>query len=129
MSFLLKCGMAYCFLLFLSALDLKVPDLGAKFEIKTPEELHERLDNVKGIDEIKAEVENLIKMVKNPEKYTEKGARIHKGVLLFGDPGVGKTLMARAIAGEAGVSFINCTGSSFDEMFVGVGAKRVKELF
>jgi ATP-dependent Zn protease len=68
-------------------------------------------------------------MIKNPEEYTDKGAKLHKGVLLFGKPGTGKTLLSRAIAGEAGTSFIYCTGSSFDEMYVGVGAKRVKELF
>jgi len=84
---------------------------------------------VKGIDEIRDEIKDLIKMIKNPEEYSEKGAKLHKGVLLFGQPGTGKTLLARAIAGEAGTSFLYCTGSSFDEMFVGVGAKRVRELF
>jgi ATP-dependent Zn protease len=68
-------------------------------------------------------------MIKNPDKYTSKGANLHKGVLLFGKPGSGKTLLARAIAGESGTSFIYCSGSHFDEMFVGVGAKRVRELF
>lgn len=68
-------------------------------------------------------------MVREPEKYHSKGANLHKGVLLYGQPGTGKTLLARAIAGEAGCSFIYCTGSHFDEMFVGVGAKRIRELF
>jgi len=68
-------------------------------------------------------------MVKNPQKYADCGAKLHKGVLLFGKPGTGKTLIARAIAGEAGTNFIYCTGSDFDEMFVGVGAKWVRELF
>ena len=68
-------------------------------------------------------------MIREPEKYTSKGAKLHKGVLLYGRPGTGKTLLARAIAGEAGTSFMYCTGSHFDEMFVGVGAKRVRELF
>jgi len=72
---------------------------------------------------------NLIRMIKNPTDYTSKGAKMHKGVLLFGNPGTGKTMLSRAIAGEAEVSFLYCTGSSFDEMFVGVGAKRVRELF
>lgn len=68
-------------------------------------------------------------MIKNPEEYTAKGAKLHKGVLLYGAPGTGKTLLSRAIAGESGTAFLYCTGSSFDEMFVGVGAKRVRELF
>jgi ATP-dependent metalloprotease len=68
-------------------------------------------------------------MLQNPEKYHEKGAKLAKGVLLYGAPGTGKTLLARAIAGEAGCNFIYCTGSHFDEMFVGVGAKRIRELF
>ena len=68
-------------------------------------------------------------MIKEPEKYTQCGAKLHKGVLLHGPPGTGKTLLARAIAGESNTSFIYTTGSNFDEMFVGMGAKRVRELF
>lgn len=100
-----------------------------EFEIVTPNQIKTWLSDVKGIDEIKDEVYNLIKMIKNPEKYRIHGAKLHKGVLLFGDPGVGKTLLAWAIAGESNVTFIHCSGSSFDEMFVGVGAKWVKDLF
>lgn len=100
-----------------------------KFDIKKAKDISARLSDVKGIDEIKEEIDNLIKMVKNPDKYHQKGANLHKGVLLYGSPGTGKTLLARAIAGEAGCSFIYCTGSNFDEMFVGVGAKRIRELF
>ena len=84
---------------------------------------------MKGIDEIREEVENIIRVIKNPDKYREKGSNLFKGVMLFGEPGTGKTLLARAIAGEAGCSFIFCSGSDFDEMFVGVGAKRVRSLF
>lgn len=84
---------------------------------------------MKGIDEIKEEVEQLIRQIKNPAIYTSKGAKLSKGVLLYGEPGTGKTLLARAIAGEAGCSFIYCTGSHFDEMFVGVGARRIRDLF
>ena len=100
-----------------------------KLEIKTAKDITQRLSDVKGVDEIKHEVEDLIKMLKNPEQYRIKGAKLHKGVMLFGEPGTGKTLLARAIAGESGVNFIFCTGSDFDEMFVGVGAKRVRALF
>ena len=99
------------------------------FEIKKAKDVSERLDDVKGIDEIRDEIKNLIKMIKNPDEYKSKGAKLHKGVLLYGQPGTGKTLLSRAIAGEAGTSFLYCTGSSFDEMYVGVGAKRVRELF
>jgi ATP-dependent metalloprotease len=87
------------------------------------------MKDVKGIDEITAEIDDLIAMIKDPEKYWKHGAKLHKGVLLFGEPGCGKTLIARAIAGESGVNFMFCSGSDFDEMFVGVGAKRVRQLF
>jgi ATP-dependent Zn protease len=82
-----------------------------KFEVKTAADISQRLDDVKGIDEIKEEIINLIKMVKDPFKYKDKGAKLHRGVMLFGEPGVGKTLLARAIAGEAGTNFIFCSGS------------------
>jgi len=108
---------------------VKALDSQYKFEIKTAINMKERLSDVKGIDEIKEEINNLIKMIKEPYKYTDKGAHLYKGVLLFGEPGVGKTLLAKAIAGESGTNFIYCTGSNFDEMWVGLGAKRVRELF
>jgi ATP-dependent metalloprotease len=100
-----------------------------KFEIKHASGITQRLDDVKGVDEIKDEVNDLIKMLRDPAPYIMKGAKLHKGVLLFGEPGTGKTLLARSIAGEAGVNFIFCSGSDFDEMFVGVGAKRIRQLF
>lgn len=98
-------------------------------DIKFAKDIKERLDNVKGIDEVKEEIEQLIWMIKDPEKYYNAGAKLHKGVLLCGKPGTGKTLIARAIAGDAGVNFIFLTGSDFDEMFVGLGASRIRKLF
>jgi len=100
-----------------------------KFDLKTAKDIKTRLSDVKGVDEIKEEVEDLIKMLKEPDQYRAKGAKLHKGVMLYGEPGTGKTLLARAIAGESGVNFIFCSGSDFDEMYAGVGAKRVRSLF
>ncbi len=86
-------------------------------------------DDVAGVDEAKAELQEVVQFLKNPEHYGRLGARIPKGVLLVGPPGTGKTLLARAVAGEAGVSFFSISGSEFVEMFVGVGAARVRDLF
>ena len=86
-------------------------------------------ENVAGIDEAKEELEEIIEFLKDPKKFTVLGGRIPKGVILMGAPGTGKTLLARAIAGEAGVPFFNISGSEFVEMFVGVGASRVRDLF
>ena len=86
-------------------------------------------DDVAGVDEEKEELEEIVEFLKNPKKYTEMGARIPKGVLLVGNPGTGKTLLARAVAGEADVPFFIISGSDFVEMFVGVGASRVRDLF
>ncbi|MEW6192510.1 MAG: ATP-dependent zinc metalloprotease FtsH [Bacillota bacterium] len=85
--------------------------------------------DVAGIDEVKEELQEVVEFLKNPRKFSELGARIPKGVLLFGAPGTGKTLLARAVAGEAGVPFFSISGSDFVEMFVGVGAARVRDLF
>jgi cell division protease FtsH len=85
--------------------------------------------DVAGIDEAKAELEEVIDFLKDPKKYTRLGGRIPKGLLLIGPPGTGKTLLARAIAGEADVPFLSISGSDFVEMFVGVGASRVRDLF
>jgi len=82
-----------------------------KFEIIKAGEVSQKLDDVKGIDEIKEEIVNLIRMIKDPKKYNDKGAKLHKGVLLFGEPGTGKTLLARAISGEAGCNFMFVSGS------------------
>ena len=86
-------------------------------------------DDVAGIDEAKEELEEVVTFLKKPERFTAIGARIPKGVLLVGPPGTGKTLLAKAIAGEAGVPFFSISGSEFVEMFVGVGASRVRDLF
>ena len=86
-------------------------------------------DDVAGVDEEKEELEEIVEFLKNPRKFTEMGARIPKGVLLVGPPGTGKTLLAKAVAGEAGVPFFFISGSDFVEMFVGVGASRVRDLF
>ncbi|WP_289020304.1 ATP-dependent zinc metalloprotease FtsH [Desulfobacter postgatei] len=85
--------------------------------------------NVQGIDEAKEELTEVVDFLKNPNKYTRLGGRIPKGVLLMGNPGTGKTLLSRAVAGEAGVPFFTISGSDFVEMFVGVGASRVRDLF
>ena len=85
--------------------------------------------DVAGADEAKQELEEVVEFLKQPKKFNELGARIPKGVLLFGPPGTGKTLLARAVAGEAGVPFFSISGSDFVEMFVGVGASRVRDLF
>ncbi len=86
-------------------------------------------DDVAGIDEAKEELQEIVTFLKHPEKFTAVGAKIPKGVLLVGPPGTGKTLLAKAIAGEAGVPFFSISGSEFVEMFVGVGASRVRDLF
>ncbi len=86
-------------------------------------------DDVAGVDEEKEELEEIVEFLKNPKKFTDMGARIPKGVLLVGNPGTGKTLLAKAVAGEAGVPFFTISGSDFVEMFVGVGASRVRDLF
>ena len=98
-------------------------DIDVESEIKT------RFEDVQGIDSAKDELEEIVDFLKEPEKFFGTGAKIPKGALLTGKPGTGKTLLARAIAGESSVPFIQCSGSSFVEMFVGVGAKRVRDVF
>jgi ATP-dependent metalloprotease len=82
-----------------------------------------------GIDEFKEELQELVDYLKNPEKYTKSGAKLPKGLLLVGPPGTGKTLMAKALAGESNCSFFYKSGAEFDEMFVGMGARRIRNLF
>ena len=106
-------------------------DLGkskAKILAETPEN-PVKFDDVAGVNEAVEEVKELVDFLKNPKKYTQLGGKLPKGVLLVGPPGTGKTLLAKAVAGEAGVPFFNLSGSDFVEMFVGVGAARVRDLF
>lgn len=101
-----------------------------KAKIKKPDTTKKTtFADVAGADEEKAELEEIVEFLKDPDKFNELGARIPKGVLMVGPPGTGKTLLARAVAGEAGVPFFSMSGSDFVEMFVGVGASRVRDLF
>ena len=101
----------------------------SKAKMVIPDSKRVTFDDVAGADEEKAELEEIVDFLKQPARYVEIGARIPKGVLLVGPPGTGKTLLAKAIAGEAGVPFFSISGSDFVEMFVGVGASRVRDLF
>jgi cell division protease FtsH len=101
----------------------------SKAKVYDKEKQKTTFDDVAGVEEAKAELEEIVDFLKNPKKYREMGAKIPKGVMLVGTPGTGKTLLARAVAGEADVPFFNISGSEFVEMFVGVGASRVRDLF
>ncbi len=102
----------------------------SKARMMTPADKNKvSFEDVAGVDEEKEELEEIVQFLKNPKKFTDMGARIPKGVLLVGQPGTGKTLLAKAVAGEAGVPFFIISGSDFVEMFVGVGASRVRDLF
>ncbi|NMA35176.1 MAG: ATP-dependent metallopeptidase FtsH/Yme1/Tma family protein [Clostridiaceae bacterium] len=101
----------------------------SRARINTDEKRKVTFEDVAGADEEKEELEEIVEFLKSPKKFIELGARIPKGVLLVGPPGTGKTLLARAVSGEAGVPFFSISGSDFVEMFVGVGASRVRDLF
>lgn len=101
----------------------------SKAKVYDKEKQKTTFEDVAGVEEAKAELEEIVDFLKNPAKYREMGAKIPKGVMLVGTPGTGKTLLARAVAGEADVPFFNISGSEFVEMFVGVGASRVRDLF
>ncbi|MBW1674135.1 MAG: ATP-dependent zinc metalloprotease FtsH, partial [Deltaproteobacteria bacterium] len=101
----------------------------SRARLATNEKNKVTFDDVAGIEEAKEELQEIIEFLRDPKKFTRLGGRIPKGVLLVGAPGTGKTLLARAIAGEAGVPFLSISGSDFVEMFVGVGASRVRDLF
>jgi len=103
--------------------------LGKRQNRVDPETVRVTFEDVAGIDEVEAEINEIVDFLKNPEKYRRLGARVPKGVLLAGAPGTGKTLLARATAGEAKVPFFSASASEFIEMIVGVGASRVRELF
>lgn len=123
---------AFCILTILSlALEnsglLKNANPPAEYEPVTQTSV--RFKDVQGVDEAKQELQEIVEFLKNPQRFTELGGRLPKGVLLTGPPGTGKTMLARAVAGEAGVPFFFMSGSEFDEMYVGVGARRVRELF
>jgi len=125
---LLIIGIAIFTFKMLSRMNGKNMDFG-KNKARVESNLKVRFDDVAGCDEEKNEMQEIVEFLKNPKKFTDLGARIPKGVLLVGPPGTGKTLLAKAIAGEAGVPFFSITGSDFVEMFVGVGAARVRDLF
>ncbi|MFW5834810.1 MAG: ATP-dependent zinc metalloprotease FtsH [Pseudomonadota bacterium] len=101
----------------------------SRAKIYVERDIKTTFDDVAGVDEAKAEVREIVDFLKDPDRYARLGARLPKGVLLVGPPGTGKTLLARAMAGEAGVTFLSISGSEFVEMFVGVGAARVRDLF
>ena len=101
----------------------------SRAKMSKPDDMKVTFQNVAGLQEEKEDLEEVVDFLKAPQKYTKVGARIPKGVLLVGPPGTGKTLLAKAVAGEAGVPFFSISGSDFVEMFVGVGASRVRDLF
>jgi ATP-dependent metalloprotease len=102
---------------------------GSTSAVHIAEKSNIRFDDVVGIDEAKEDLQEIVLYLKEPQRFTKLGGKLPKGVLLTGAPGTGKTLLAKAIAGEAGVPFFYASGSEFDEMFVGVGARRVRDLF
>ena len=118
-------------MLALFILIFKMQGLGEKGKVydETERKTKVRFDDVAGLEEEKGELKEIVEFLKKPEQFTKMGARIPKGVLLYGKPGTGKTLIAKAIAGEADVPFISMSGSEFIEMFAGLGASRVRKLF
>ena len=107
----------------------KIKSMQTSGEVINGDDISTSFEDVAGCDEAKFELTEIVDFLKNPDKYADAGAKVPKGVLLEGNPGTGKTLLARAVAGEAGVPFISASGSEFIEMYVGVGASRVRNLF
>lgn len=118
-------------MLVLVIMIFKMQGLGEKGQVYDDTERKSKVtfEDIAGLDEEKEELKEIVEFLKKPKKFTEMGAKIPKGVLLYGNPGTGKTLIAKAIAGEAGVPFISMSGSEFIEMFAGLGASRVRKLF
>jgi len=134
LSYLLPFAILMVFLLFImnqtQGGGSKVMQFGrSKARLMTGEDVKTTFKDVAGAEEAKEEMTEVVEFLKNPQKFVKIGAKIPRGVLLFGAPGTGKTLMAKAVAGEAGVPFFSISGSDFVEMFVGVGAARVRDLF
>ena len=139
LSILLPCAMSLIVVIFLFFMMTRQASGGSNAKmmnfgksrakmIINPDKLV-KFSDVAGLDEEKEELEEIVDFLKDPQKYTNLGARIPKGVILTGAPGTGKTMLAKAVAGEAGVPFFSISGSDFVEMFVGVGASRVRDLF
>lgn len=133
---LLTCGLVIFFMVMMNRQmsggggNSRMMDFGkSRARMTAPDEKKVTFRNVAGLEEEKEDLEEVVDFLKAPQKYTKVGARIPKGVLLVGPPGTGKTLLAKAVAGEAGVPFFSISGSDFVEMFVGVGASRVRDLF
>ena len=137
-SVLLTCGLIIFLMLMMNrqmsggggGTNAKMMNFGkSRARMSMPDDKKVTFQNVAGLEEEKEELKEVVDFLKDPQKYTKVGARIPKGVILVGPPGTGKTLLAKAVAGEAGVPFFSISGSDFVEMFVGVGASRVRDLF